>query len=395
MGTTIRSEARTLFNGDQPYRENFPPSRHTFQISSNLHEPQGTAGNLGMYASGIPIGILIDARGPRFAVILGALCLGIGYYPIYGDEGNPHIESRQLRPSKSFERRRPDMDQGSYESSSNMNEAVQHPHESQGLDRGNHGVVHDRFKVSKQNLDENSSLMSDSPISNQPSNAHFLQEHSRSHVENSRMQPPDVRGLALLIKEEFWYLFSLLGILAGIGLMTINNVGNDTQALWSHYDDSVSQKFIQKRQFVHVSLISLSSFTGRLSSGVGSDIIKKMLGMSRYWCVTLAAVVFAAAQICAIRIENPHHLSQKHSAFMAYLKRTVYDHHSSILPSGERDCSEGLYCYRTAYWVTFIGSLLALCVSLWGIHRERERERERERGSKKVNVNLEHHDGDV
>ena len=46
-------------------------------------DPQGTLANLGMYATGIPMGMLIDARGPRVAVVIGALALGIGYYPIH------------------------------------------------------------------------------------------------------------------------------------------------------------------------------------------------------------------------------------------------------------------------------------------------------------------------
>lgn len=36
-----------------------------------------------MYASGIPLGLLTDARGPRLTTLLGAVTLGVGYYPIY------------------------------------------------------------------------------------------------------------------------------------------------------------------------------------------------------------------------------------------------------------------------------------------------------------------------
>lgn len=39
-------------------------------------------GNLGMYASGIPVGMLIDARGPRWGVAIGTVLFGAGYYPI-------------------------------------------------------------------------------------------------------------------------------------------------------------------------------------------------------------------------------------------------------------------------------------------------------------------------
>lgn len=39
-------------------------------------------GNLGMYASGIPVGMLIDAKGPRWGVALGTIFFAAGYYPI-------------------------------------------------------------------------------------------------------------------------------------------------------------------------------------------------------------------------------------------------------------------------------------------------------------------------
>ena len=60
---------------------------------------QGTIANLGMYGSGIPVGILVDAKGPRSAVILGALALGIGYFPIHQGKIDSAIhESLLTRP---------------------------------------------------------------------------------------------------------------------------------------------------------------------------------------------------------------------------------------------------------------------------------------------------------
>lgn len=32
---------------------------------------------------GIPAGLLIDSRGPRIGVLVGAACLAAGYFPIY------------------------------------------------------------------------------------------------------------------------------------------------------------------------------------------------------------------------------------------------------------------------------------------------------------------------
>jgi hypothetical protein len=36
-----------------------------------------------MYASGIPMGLLVDVNGPRVATLGGALALAVGYYPIH------------------------------------------------------------------------------------------------------------------------------------------------------------------------------------------------------------------------------------------------------------------------------------------------------------------------
>jgi hypothetical protein len=56
----------------------FADKLHLTTTESNLI---GAAGNLGMYSMGVPIGLFIDHRGPRPAVIAGSLCLGLGYYP--------------------------------------------------------------------------------------------------------------------------------------------------------------------------------------------------------------------------------------------------------------------------------------------------------------------------
>jgi hypothetical protein len=36
-----------------------------------------------MYAMGIPMGLLTDARGPRLVTLVGSILLALGYYPIY------------------------------------------------------------------------------------------------------------------------------------------------------------------------------------------------------------------------------------------------------------------------------------------------------------------------
>jgi len=36
-----------------------------------------------MYLSGIPAGMLVDSKGPRPAIMIGAVSMFVGYYPIY------------------------------------------------------------------------------------------------------------------------------------------------------------------------------------------------------------------------------------------------------------------------------------------------------------------------
>ena len=109
-----------------------------------------------------------------------------------------------------------------------------------------------------------------------------------SSVNMDRSHRIDIRGFALLGARSFWLLFLIMAILAGIGLMTIkyvapflpplvtplltltrsaSNIGNDVNALWKRFDDSVGQDFLVHRQQMHVSILSVCSFVGRLLSG--------------------------------------------------------------------------------------------------------------------------------
>lgn len=50
-----------------------------------------------MYATGIPVGMLVDSKGPRPAAFLGAVLLILGYYPLQkGLSPCPHLHERWL-----------------------------------------------------------------------------------------------------------------------------------------------------------------------------------------------------------------------------------------------------------------------------------------------------------
>lgn len=231
----------------------------------------------------------------------------------------------------------------------------------------------------------------------------------------------------MLSHTKFYLLWVLMGLLTGLGIMTINNIGSDARALWHHYDDSASSEFVQERQLMHVEILSFMSFCGRLTSGIGSDIIVRKLGMSRFWCLFISSTIFLFAQVCGTQIDNPHLLGFLSGltglaygflfgVYPALVAETfgvngfsqnwgsmtlapivfgnifnlvyghIYDRHSIILPGGQRDCKDGLNCYRNAYFVTLGASLVGVGISLWSIHHDwianlkkrKERERARE-----------------
>lgn len=170
------------------------------------------------------------------------------------------------------------------------------------------------------------------------------------------------------------------------------------------------------RQLLHVSIISVCSFLGRLSSGIGSDLIVKRLHHSRFWCAAISATIFAFGQCAAIRIENPNFLwAVSGLCGLAYgvlfgvfpalvvdafgpdgfavnwgfmtlapvvsgniynlFYGAVYDSNSVVEPDGQRGCEVGLKCYRTAYYVTLVSSILGVAACFWGIYGEHTRQR--------------------
>lgn len=78
MGPAICGKNEALGNRKQPN------CGFKFNRTEEPAKPaQGTLANVGMYASGIPVGLFVDAKGPRPGVMFGALTLGLGYFVLY------------------------------------------------------------------------------------------------------------------------------------------------------------------------------------------------------------------------------------------------------------------------------------------------------------------------
>ncbi|KAF2034140.1 MFS general substrate transporter [Setomelanomma holmii] len=481
-----------------------PQFADKLQLSATQSNVIGTAANLGMYASGIPMGIITDRKSPRLAAIIGMFCLLAGYYPIkLAYDRGPGGMSVALISFCSFlsgvgscAAFQAALKTATLNWPTHRGSATAFPLAAFGLSAffytliaglafpGDTSGLLMLLSLATSLLDMVSipflivvghlkgASYAVLPTSERPRRDSNLLHHTRSNGSGSKskytsstvpqieineddpsgpstetsslLSAPgdivddddaaskksshshciDVTGLALLYKPDFWQLWVLMGLLTGVGLMTINNIGHDVQALWSHWDKSVSTDFIAHRQLWHVSILSICSFLGRLSSGVGSDLIVKRLHHSRFWCTAISATIFSFAQICAIRIENPNYLwAVSGLTGLAYgvlfgvfpalvvdafgpdgfavnwgfmtlapvvsgniynlFYGAAYDSNSIVEPDGQRGCELGLKCYRTAYYVTLVSSVLGIFACFWGIHGEHARKRRE----------LEEHDG--
>ncbi|KAF2818826.1 MFS general substrate transporter [Ophiobolus disseminans] len=462
-------------------------------LSATQSNVIGTAANLGMYAAGIPMGIITDRKSPRITAIIGMFALLVGYYPIKlaydrGPGGMSvglisfcsflsgvgscaafqaalktatlnwptHRGTAAACPTAAF---------GLSAFFYTVIAGLAFPGDTSGLlmllslstsflvmvsipflivvdhqkgttyaalptserSRRDSNLLHrtksnsSKYKATAvpppeitDETDPSGSSTETSSLLSAPGD--IVDDDDAASTKTCHSHCIDVTGLALLYKPDFWQIWIVLGLLSGVGLMTINNIGHDVQALWAHFDPSASKDFIAHRQLLHVSILSISSFCGRLSSGIGSDIIVKRLHHSRFWCAAISATIFSVAQICAIRISNPNFLWVVSSltglaygalfgvcpvlvvdafgpdgfavnwGFMTLAPvvsgnvynlfyGAAYDSNSVVEPDGQRGCELGLGCYRTAYFVTLVSSVAGIGACFWGMWGERQRNR--------------------
>ncbi|KAL9056972.1 MAG: hypothetical protein Q9162_002638 [Coniocarpon cinnabarinum] len=510
-----------------------------------LNKTQGVAGNLGMYGMGIPAGLLIDRRGPKYGIAIGTIALAFGYFPLHSAYGQgpggsigfylsclccfftgtgsctaftaaiktatfnwpehrgtatafplsafglsafvfasigtlafgdniadlllllsigtlcfnllglpfirlisagqeydvlPSDEDRaDVRPAVKARSRASTM------STVRPGERHPSPHPSQPVNSATNGSSDARANLtttatteSRLVVDEEQGLarsrvaspsLSSNSVSSEEGQGLRL---SRSVSRQSAPRPTsaggrsshdyglEITGFKLLERLEFWQLFVMLALLAGVGLMTINNIGNNVKALIRHWIPTATPTYYRSSEAFHVSLLSLFSFVGRFLSGVGSDFLVKRLQASRFWCLTVSGGVFTLAQMFAIGTRNPHLLpivtvltgiayGALFGVYPALIADTfgvsglslnwgyiifapvvsgfifnryygwVYDDHSHIINDGTLDCPDGLDCYQMAYFITCGSSMAAVALSLWCISLQNQRAKGRTR----------------
>ncbi|RMY69805.1 hypothetical protein D0863_06215 [Hortaea werneckii] len=423
----------------------FAERLHLSATQSNLI---GNFGNIGMYAMGIPGGILIDSRGPRWGVCAGLIALACGYFPLrsaYVAAGEGYSTtslcffalmsgigsctafSAALKVSASnwpnHRGTATAFPLSAFGLSAFFYTAMSgyfFPNDTSGLllllAVGTVGMIF--IGMFFLQIIRPNSPYEALPTDERPALARKDSNRMRRTSTHSRHSSKDRNGeggFRLLQTPKFWQLFVMLGLLCGVGLMTINNIGNNARSLWYHFDDTASHDFIHQRQLIHVSILSLCSFLGRLGSGIGSDWLIHHRA-SRFWTLVTSATLFCLAQVVALTLENPNQLfwlsgltglaygalfgvypALVADAFgpsgmginwgamtmapvlsgnvfnLAYGK--ILDQHSYYegdgQGGGERLCREGRACYSSAYWITLVSSVIAVFWSLWCIRQER------------------------
>ncbi|KAK6507568.1 hypothetical protein TWF481_005997 [Arthrobotrys musiformis] len=426
---------------------NYVYSAYAPQLARELHLSTtesniiGTAGNFGMYLSGIPAGMLVDRKGPRLAILIGAFSLFAGYYPIYRVfDASVNIGVGWLALFSTF------TGIGScFAFSASIKVAALNFPKSRGtatalplaafglsafffstlsswlfpgntsdflfvLSTATASIVFAAFFFIRvvPRPGAYSAVATDEPeiSTNRLRRTKSRDSHTSFDIE------PDIRGWALVKHSEFWRLFLMLGILTGIGLMTINNIGHSVKALWYAYDPKKDSKEVERFQGVHVSILSLCSFSGRLISGTVSDVLKKKFGYSRVWLVFASSSVFLLGQFAGMMVSNPHSLwlvsglngfsyGLVFGVFPTIVSEAfglhglsqnwgtmtlgpvifgnitnlffgkIYDGHSKKIDEGTYECAEGIGCYQSAYALTAFASLAVMATALWDIFLHR------------------------
>jgi MFS family permease len=100
--------------------------------------------------------------------------------------------------------------------------------------------------------------------------------------------------------------YIILAALQSIGQFYIYSVGFLVVTLeGSQHSTSLTAA---EAQALQVSVVSLASFLGRLSSGPISDVVVKKLRAQRVWCIFFASILLSFGQYLTTRISNLEHL---------------------------------------------------------------------------------------
>lgn len=157
---------------------------------------------------------------------------------------------------------------------------------------------------------------SSSPRSHNIGNSDIYSKSSTAQVYHHHhlvKDTHDISGFKMLARKEFWAQFLVLGILGGSGQMYIYCCGYIVRALAlagnQSNNDGVHSKpisaeaiealehSVQGIQQFQVAIISLSSFAGRIISGVMSDVFHHHFELQRLWMIFTSCCISIAVHL--------------------------------------------------------------------------------------------------
>ncbi|KAI6035886.1 major facilitator superfamily domain-containing protein [Pisolithus marmoratus] len=251
----------------------------------------------------------------------------------------------------------------------------------------------------------------------------------------------DIRGMGLFRTLDFYLLFVIMLLLAGTGIMYINNVGAITLALVPKSNPSHDGAEASKQQAMQVSTLSVGNFVGRMLIGLISDFTHSCFRLPRAYCLCFVSLLFIVSQAFAIGVSNVStlriatatlglaygslfgilsvitidwfglaHLSENSgyiclaalvggNVFSIMFGRNLDAHvpredtntflgvaHATNAASApaiqdvlsERQCLLGRECYVSSLKVTLVACMVALALSTWAALRDEHRKRTRE-----------------
>ncbi|XP_006457578.1 hypothetical protein AGABI2DRAFT_154754 [Agaricus bisporus var. bisporus H97] len=240
---------------------------------------------------------------------------------------------------------------------------------------------------------------------------------------------PNITGMQLWKSGDFYLLFTILSILAGTGLMYINNVGTMSQTLYAQNNSQYDEVEAGKWQAMQVSVISIMNFSGRILIGIISDAAKNRFKIPRSYCLVLVSIGVFLSQVAAARItmtsdlwlasamlgisygavfsimpqiciewfglqhfsENWGYLSMSPmvagNLFMLFFGRNLDAHEprtslqspytarreNLLTPDDIPRCLEGKDCYVAALYLTMFMTFTCILLSVWAGWREHQR----------------------
>lgn len=136
-------------------------------------------------------------------------------------------------------------------------------------------------------LDDTEHIYEDVEVPDESTGLLPLDNAAEDQITNS---PGDLKNKTLtesLLHPIFWYHYLILSLIQGLGQMYIFSIGFVLKAIHYYYTNELSERSeipsLSSLQALHVSLIAICSFAGRLSSGPQSDFLVRRLHFQRHW----------------------------------------------------------------------------------------------------------------